>query len=169
MAVTKRGNKYQSRFQHKGQRFGWSFFCPKEARDWEVQQTKRLECGLPVEYPGNGTKETVKAGRKKDLGTLGALVEHVSATRWDHNKAGWERKLRAKKVVEFFGPERRVEDVFDELERLNMVNAMKKKGLTNSTINRHLSVISTLKTIALEKDVVHRADKIRLLPQAPGE
>ena len=81
MAVTKRGNKYQCRFQHKGQRFSWSFFCAKEARDWEVQQTKRLECGLPVEYPGQGTKETVKAGRKKDLGTPSALLSSTSQPR----------------------------------------------------------------------------------------
>ena len=167
MAVTPRGEGYQARFAIKDRgRYSASFSSKQEALTWEAEQKRRLREGLSVLYPGKeNPEEKPQGGRKKAYSTLGDLVTLVNTTRWRHLKAGWERKLRADQVVKFFGAERPIGEVFDPIGRQKMIDAMQLKGLTNSTINRHLSVISTLKNEALEMDIIPKAPKIKLLPQ----
>jgi len=152
MSVKQRNNKWQAYVTLKGQRHRRSFTSHTEATLWEAQVRSALENGTPLPPKASSTQSQCL--------TLGSTVTAVDSVYWRGSKSEDNVRHTCNAILRYFGSSALMRDINSELI-ISYVNNMKNNGRMNSTINRHLAVISKLLKHSLTLKVINA------LPEMP--
>lgn len=149
MPVAKRGNAWQATVVHNKQRWRRSFVSKEEAAVWEADSRLRIKQGLTPEMTRKGrADETTGDGRPQTLQQLARLVYE---RHWRGKKSDRVVQLGLVKVVRILGPSTPIKNI-----RVSAIDKLRKhlfgRGVSSSTVNRHLSILSKMLRYAHECD-----------------
>lgn len=153
MSITKRGSSFQATVHYKGERYRKSFSTKAEAITWESQTMAALVSGTPPQDLEGST-----AASDYQTMTLAGLLELTHARIWKGKSSERTSVLNAQKCVDVLGPHLPPSAV-NERKLDHLVFAFELEGISNSTINRRLSALSKMLTVAYERGIILRRPK----------
>lgn len=154
MTIRARGTSFQADFMVKGVRYRETFDTYEEAERYEVETKLDLKQGRAPKAAAN--KRTPSGGR---LETLRSLCDHVCKSHWGRMKGGSSAILFAEDAVSYLGPTKRVSDL-TTLDLDDYAAFCFDKGNVQGTVNRKLSAISKMLSVALDHGVIDRKPKV---------
>jgi len=162
MAVTRRGGSWQASVMHNGKRMRFSFRTEQEARVWEKEAELAVVRGVAPP-----PRELIEACSGKVSRPLIELYRVTHQTRWAScwSDAMTELGLR---VVKEIGENTEVASI-DFGKIASWVGDLRKAGLTQATINRRLSALSTMLTVARRMGWIAEKPQIPLSKEARSE
>lgn len=175
MPITQRGSSFQVEINHLKTRYRRAFKTRPEAELWELESKVRLLKGQPLDM-GEGPAQAAprepqgssRAG-KRGPGpyTLGELREYVWDRFWAHQRSSQAADINSRAVVSILGSA-------TPFARLNVshldevVAALRRKGDTPATINRKLSALSKMLSVAEGLDRDYRKPRFDRLKETKG-
>tara|TARA_B100000749_G_scaffold130477_1_gene100120 strand:+ start:63 stop:1118 length:1056 start_codon:yes stop_codon:yes gene_type:complete len=161
MPVTVRGSKFQATVNHKGSRYRKQFPTAQDAQVWELETKSKLVTG---NYSVLLTAE--KVPKVSCINTLREGIEYTYKHAWHDLPSGMEMKRNAYMVAEILGKDRTLESIDKRLID-SLIWSFKEKGNKNGTINRKLTALSKILSIAVDLDIISKRPKIPYLKEAP--
>lgn len=154
--ISIRRGKYFVDILVRGERFYGTF----ETLEVAEEQIKAWKNGTCV--------EPAKGAQKEPSGwTLGKAYEVTKLRRWAGSRAEKTTLINARDVLQFFGISCLLEQI--TVERIDgFISAMQKKGNSNATINRKLSALSAMFSMALEREGCTRKPTFCKLKEPEG-
>lgn len=152
MSITKRGSSYQVTLQRDGERYRRSFKSLQDAEVWELESKADLISGRPVSM---GSKSTKRLPR-----TLQELADYTYKTVWAGTPSEEKVWINVKQILSSIGPSTLVRNI-DKMSIDRMVDDFRDRGNSNATINRKLSALSKMFTVALELGVIDTKPTIK--------
>lgn len=157
MTVTQRGpSSWQASICIQRKRYRRSFRTREEAVMWEAETRVNLLKGAK---PEQLLRERVL------IPTMGRMFEILRSSHWDGTPSEKDIVSRGKYVLETFGAETPI----DEVSKGRIETAVKKwreYGLSGSTINGRLAVVSKMLQEAEERGAISSAPRIKREQQA---
>lgn len=154
--ISIRRGKYFVDILVKGERFYGTFATLEVAEE----QIKAWKNGLNIDSTKKTQKET-------SSWTLSKAYEVTKLRRWAGSKAEKTTLINAKDVLHFFGISCLLEQI--TVERIDsFIDALQKKGNSNATINRKLSALSAMFSMALERGGCQKKPKFSKLKEPEG-
>lgn len=147
MPVNKRGNRYEASFTHQGQRIRKLFATEVEAKEFELKARQSVLLGMPV--------PSVKGSSNSY--TFGQAVDRTWTMYWKDGKSKKQMMYMTSKLKDAFGTKRPINEITTEVVE-DYVLKLKSEGLSNATLNRHLSALSKILKQA------QKAGKLEKLP-----
>jgi site-specific recombinase XerD len=132
---------------HKGKRYRAEFPSYEEAAAWEAQQRANVLLGRPIEEKSKGRVGPAPS-------TLGGLVAWVSANHWKGKKSADTLIRNAELFVEFVGANVQIKVALSTDKVAEYCRDLEARGRSGSTVNRHLSAISTLSKFAASRQML---------------
>ncbi|CAB4139646.1 hypothetical protein UFOVP347_52, partial [uncultured Caudovirales phage] len=161
MPVIARGNAWQATLHHKGQRWRRDFVTKAEADVWHAEGHASILRGEAPVMPSRGS------GGEDTPSTLQALLDRTAARYWKDAKAGPVLEANGQAVVDLLGRHLRPDQV--TTGRVDaLVEALRRKGNSNGTINRKLAALSRMMTFAVDRGYIARKPKLERLREAEG-
>ena len=162
MPVTKRNNSWQASVMHGGKRVRYSFRTEQEARVWEKEAELAAVKGIAPP-----PREMVETPSGKVSRPLIELYRLTHQTRWAScwSDAMTELGLRVTKEL---GEDTDVSTI-DFGRIASWIGDLRKEGLTQATINRRLSALSTMLTVARRMGWISEKPQIPLSKEARTE
>lgn len=145
MPVYQRGNKWLMSLGSGKLRIRQSYITEEEAKEAEKQETLR-RLGSSVAVATSGI-------------TLGQLYVLSCKMRWDDCKAAEKIQLNARMVRDYLGADLQVSQVTPEKIR-NMTLHFAETGNSGATINRKLSTLSVMMTLAENEGFINATPKM---------
>ncbi len=145
--IRKRGNSLIVDITYKGKRVTATTHTLEEAR------AKRAE----LEYMLIHGK--ISGTKPHRVWTLGVALDYCNAMVWSPVKPNRYPNRMGEVAVEFFGRSRPLDTMDTEAIDL-WVHEMERRGNSNATINRKLSALSTMMTIAHDRNRLEKKPKI---------
>lgn len=136
--IRKRGESWQVDVTIRNQRVRKSFRCEAQA---ESLQQRLTEYGLPAAPPKKFTKAA----------TLTQLLHKTHEMRWKGTKSERMAMLNAREVVKLLGEDMPIQALTEEDVR-SLIRELELKRISNATINRKMSALSTMLALAKEHD-----------------
>ncbi|QNN21228.1 site-specific integrase [Planctomycetales bacterium ZRK34] len=152
MPVKPRGSTFQAYFVFNKKRYRRSFPTQEQAEAWEEQSKRQLTEGLSVE-----TAPKTPAGI--DMKTLQAKVFDRY---WRGTRSEAHARINSDDVANLIGYEVPVSSV-TQLTIDYVVSELKRRNLSNATINRKLSALSKMLKFAEDRGWIDRRPKIERL------
>lgn len=141
MSVRQRGNRWEGYVSSKNQRWRRLFATQVEAAQWEAKARLAIATG---EMPDMADHER---GCPK---TLQALLEKTYERVWSNARSGEQLRANAQRCIDAIGPSVDPKTLRgDHIQ--GMVDVLYKRGISGSTINRHLAAISKMLTLAVRE------------------
>jgi site-specific recombinase XerD len=151
MTVTQRGSGWQVAFMVAGQRYREQFPTLQEAENWETEARLALKKGQPVPPTGYAPKKVPEG--VKALETLGGLFDYTCKNHWDGKRSEDASVRNAGRAVNHFGRSKRTNEI-TPFDIEGYIKALKDRGQSGATINRHLAALSKMLTLALRHEVI---------------
>jgi integrase len=150
MPVRQRGNSWQADFSFKSLRFREDFKTENEAKLWEAD-TKA--CLLRGENP-KASQEVVSSTR-----TMQQVLDHVQTLHWKGTKGEVTAVRNGQDCVDKIGADKPINRV-TTADVDDMILALAKEGLSDSTINRKLAALSFMLRKAARRGWLNRVPEI---------
>jgi len=160
MSITQRGSSYEAAVNHKGSRYRRSFKDRLQAEIWEAQAKADLVAGRVPEVSAQASNRGLPR-------TLDDLRDYTYRTVWAGSKSEDTALLNSGAVVKAIGPRTMIEDI-DKVSIDLAVAEWKRLGNSNGTINRKLSALSKMLTVAEELGVIDRKPSIKKSKENQG-
>lgn len=153
MSVTKRGSSFQATVHFKGERYRKTFPTNAEALAWETKTLALLKEGKAIDLEDS-------PGGDNGYGsmTLGGLLELTYSRFWKGTRGERTALINAKKCVEFLG-EHVPPYTVNEAKLDKLIFAFEQEGVSDSTINRRLSALSKMLSVAYDRGIIQRRPK----------
>lgn len=156
MPVCMRGKKFQATVNFNGQRYRKQFATAQDAQIWELETKTNLVTG---KCPENSSSIV------PDLPTtLGEAIEYTYKHAWRALTSGDEMRRNALMVAEFLGKDCLLNDITTAVMR-ELIDKFKEKNNKNGTINRKLTAISKILSLAEEMEIINKRPKIPFLKE----
>ena len=154
MPVSQRGSSYQATVNFKGQRYRNSFKTKLEAQTWELQTKTVLTEGGTIIQSNSESNTSSSTPR-----TLRYLFELTYSRYWKGTKGEKTATVNAIKCISTLGEHLLPAAVTQE--RLDdMIFMFEAEGISDSTINRRLSALSKMLTVAQDRGLIASKPKI---------
>lgn len=157
----KRGATYQADLMIDGVRYKRSFRSREEADLFVAQTRVDVRSGRKVE-----------AARRRADGesvlSMSGLFKRVCRTRWEDKKSAAGLIGRGQLFVSYVGEAVSVVEGFADHSIQAYIGEMETQGLAAATINRRLSAVRVLATVAEELGLLHRVPTLRNRREPPG-
>ncbi|MCL8384179.1 MULTISPECIES: site-specific integrase [unclassified Xanthobacter] len=163
MAIREKGGKFLADFMVDGTRYREVFGSRPEAEAWELKCRAALKLGQPV--PRKEFNPAVAAG---GLRTMRGLMEHVCKVHWKDAKSAADQLRNAKRFVDFVGGNIPPASAFTVENLGAFVEMLKTSGCSNGTVNRYLSNVSKMASVALKADRITKMPEIPWQKEGPG-
>ena len=160
MSITQRGSSYEAAVNHKGSRYRRSFKDRLQAEIWEAQAKADLVAGRVTEVSAQASNRGLPR-------TLDDLRDYTYRTVWAGSKSEDTALLNSGAVVKAIGARTMIEDI-DKVSIDLAVAEWKRLGNSNGTINRKLSALSKMLTVAEELGVIDRKPSIKKSKENQG-
>ena len=160
MSITQRGSSWEAAVNHKGSRYRRSFKDRLQAEIWEAQSKADLVAGRVPEV-------STQASNRGLPRTLDDLRDYTYRTVWAGSKSEDTALLNSGSVVKAIGPKTMIEDI-DKVSIDLAVAEWKRLGNSNGTINRKLSALSKMLTVAEELEIIDRKPSIKKSKENQG-
>ena len=160
MSITQRGSSYEAAVNYKGSRYRRSFKDRLQAEIWEAQAKADLVAGRVPEVSAQASNRGLPR-------TLDDLRDYTYRTVWAGSKSEDTALLNSGAVVKAIGPRTMIEDI-DKVSIDLAVAEWKRLGNSNGTINRKLSALSKMLTVAEELGVIDRKPSIKKSKENQG-
>lgn len=152
-----RGSLWQADIRTpEGKRLRPTFKTKAEAEAWEINARLAIEQGKPLP----SATPIARSPASRDLALLGNLYDHVCRTEWNSMRAGRSLTRNGRHVVEYFGRNKRVEDI-TAAEAAEMKVHFAEQGLTPATVNRKVAALSKLLKVAKDNGIVVNVPRLR--------
>ncbi len=151
MSVKKRSSSWEATVTHNGSRYRRSFRDKTEAEIWELEARADLLSGRPVNM---GRRSVGNLPR-----TLAELGDYTYKTVWAGTKSEAKVWINAEQVIKSIGGGTPVY-LIDRMSIDNMVGDFKRLGNANATINRKLSALSKMLSVAVDLGVIDNKPKM---------
>lgn len=129
-----------------------TFATRVEAEAWEASTRLSVEQGKPV-------PPARRPAKNAGLAQLGNVFDHVWRTEWSSMKAAKTMKINATTVVEYFGRQKRLEQI-SSADVAEFKTALAERGLAPTTVNRKVASLSKMLSVAQEAGAIERKPKI---------
>lgn len=143
MTVIQRGSSYQAYVSHANQRHRRSFKSEAEAVAWEALAREALKLGKPL-------PEAPKKG-KGNAWTIREAFNRAFQLHWEGGRSERTMIINMTKAMDFFGRLKLITEV-TTADVDDYIIHMREQGLSGSTINRRLAVVSKAFRVAREYD-----------------
>lgn len=148
-----RGRRWQADVRlADGVRLRPTFATRVEAEAWEAATKLSVMEGKPVQ-PAR------KSAKKTGLALLGSAFDHVWRTEWSSMKAAKTMKINATTVVEYFGRQRRLDQI-SSADVAEFKTTLAERGLAPTTVNRKVASLSKILSVAQDAGAIERKPKI---------
>lgn len=138
--IRRRGHSYLVDVSHRGQRRTATCASLAEAKDKQDELRYELKAGGSVSTPSRG------------MWTIGQAYDHTCALPapegWRNSKAEDTAIKYARQVVEYFGKDRKLDGI-DRPAIIEFTRQLEAKGNADSTINKKLSALSKMMSVAV--------------------
>ena len=152
------GNSYIVDITHKGRRLTATVHSLVEAK------AKRAELAYKLMHGGAGRDVGSKTGK---VWTLGEALDRTTAIAWSRTSAGFVMIRNAQAAVKFFGRSRPLDTIGTETID-EWIFELEKIGNSDSTINRKLSSLSKMMTVAIERGRLENKPKLPYRKEVQG-
>jgi integrase len=165
MTTYPRGSGFETKFMVAGVRYSGHHATREDGEAWELESRARIKKGLPV-IPAEDTPTGSRAGKVKDLE---ALVEHCRKIRWSSTRHGASALKNAELFRDWAGPKLSLLDAFTpaKIDEYVLWRQTEKRN-SGPTLNRHISAVSVLRTMARKFDNRIPLFDLPWQPERPG-
>jgi site-specific recombinase XerD len=161
MAIRALGSKFQVDFMQDGRRYRPVFDTKMEAEAWELETKAKLIRGQHV-------AEAAKAQSGAAPETIEGLVTYVTTHHWAKKKSAKILIRHGQLYAVWVGKHMKISAALTT-ERINAYcRDLEARARSGSTVNRHLSAISTLVKFAISLRRMKADDKPQLVWQREG-
>ena len=133
--IRERNGRYQMILTHGGRQYSETFDTIEEAVEARRETQRRIMA------------EAVTTGKSCRTTTLKDAVDRTYKIRWSGTKAERTSMINANCLIRYFGPNTKLTAITTNLVA-SMIEDLKARGLSSSTINRKLACLSVILQVA---------------------